>query len=129
MPLIFQHQIQRADLHINREALYLFGDNEERRGLGGLAGECRGEPNACGIVTKKAPSWESYAFWSDADFDRVRPIIDRDFEKPTRWIKAGKVVICPAEGVGQYRAKLPEVAPLIDSYIKLQIMSLGISRR
>lgn len=51
MPLLFQNTIRRAHLRANPKNLYLFGDNEQRRGLGGLARECRGEPNAVGIAT------------------------------------------------------------------------------
>ncbi len=35
------------------ETYWVFGDNLERRGLGGQAKEMRGEPNAIGIVTKR----------------------------------------------------------------------------
>ena len=37
----------------NPRAIYVFGDNLLRKGLGGQAKEMRGEPNTLGIVSKK----------------------------------------------------------------------------
>lgn len=34
MPVIFQEQISRTDLHCHPGNLYVFGDNEARRGMG-----------------------------------------------------------------------------------------------
>ena len=53
--IIYQKFIYRSDLKANPSVLYLFGDNLQRVGLGGQAKEMRGEPNAVGIATKKAP--------------------------------------------------------------------------
>lgn len=45
--------ISRAYVRANRDKLFLFGDNLERRGFGGQAAAMRAEPNAVGIPTKK----------------------------------------------------------------------------
>ena len=124
MPLIFQHMIFRRDLRANRDHLYLFGDNEERKGLGGQAGEMRGEPNAHGIRVKRAPSWERWAFWTDEDFDRVCLLIKEDFEKPYRWINAGKIVVVPERGLGTERGALHTDAPRILEFINEKITLL-----
>ena len=59
MPVIYQKRICRDDLRRNPNAVYIFGDNEARTGLGGQAREMRGEPNAMGIATKRSP----HEFW------------------------------------------------------------------
>jgi len=53
----------RTEKHITRQmlraepgTLWVFGDNLQRKGLGGQAKEMRGEPNAIGIPTKKGSS-------------------------------------------------------------------------
>jgi hypothetical protein len=126
MPLIYQDHIVRADLHANRLALYIFGDNEQRRGLGGQAEEMRGEPNAHGICVKRAPSRESWAFWTDADFSRVVPILRTDFDKPHRWLAAGRTVVFPTAKIGTERAELEERAPKIFQYVmkKIELLEL-----
>jgi hypothetical protein len=126
MPLIYQDFITRADLHANRSALYIFGDNEERRGLGGQAEEMRGEPNSHGIRVKRSPSRDKDAFWTNADFPRVITMIRDDFDKPHRWLTAGKVVVFPTAKIGSDRAELEERAPKIFSYImkKIELLEL-----
>ena len=59
-------------LRQNPEKIYVFGDNMKRYGKGGQA-VIRDEPNAFGIATKRYPSMEDWAFFSDKDdeFDCV----------------------------------------------------------
>jgi len=125
MPLIFQSMIYRTDLHSNRDVLYLFGDNEERRGLGGQAAEMRGERNAHGIRVKKAPSMDKWALWTDEDYERVVPLIKADLEKPYRYIGCGRTVVVPLAGLGTERAALEYAAPKILDYL---VMKLGTLR-
>ena len=63
-----QKFITRADLQANPKRLYLFGDNVMRAGLGGQAKEMRGEPNAVGVATKKAPHRGHLAYFTDAEY-------------------------------------------------------------
>jgi hypothetical protein len=51
MPVAFKELITPFDLHRHPRSIFVFGDNVARRGLGGLAGVCRGKPNALGVVT------------------------------------------------------------------------------
>ena len=88
--------MQRAEIRANPTALYVFGDNLLRVGLGGQARECRGEPNAVGIPTKKAPTMEAHAFLSDADLWRVGPIVDLAFER-----LGDQVVVVPRNRIGE----------------------------
>lgn len=52
MPIIKIKRFTRADLQAHPARLYVFGDNFQQRGLGGQTKECRGEPNAIGILTQ-----------------------------------------------------------------------------
>jgi hypothetical protein len=107
MPLIVQEWIERKDLRANPERLYLFGDNESRRGHGGQAAACRGEPNAVGVATKHFASRASNAYWSDAEFDRAKAIIDADLAPAFDHLRRGGEVVYPAAGL---RTGLSEIA-------------------
>jgi hypothetical protein len=121
MPVIFQDVIRREDLRAHPDRLYLFGDNEARAGKGrgaGQAGECRGEPNAVGVATKRRPSMEPGSFWSDDDFERCAAIIDRDLQRAFEHAKAGGLVVVPRSGIGTGRSELPIRAPRLMEHIR-----------
>lgn len=107
MPLLFQHRIYRADLRANRSALYVFGDNEERVGLGGQAAEMRGEPNAIGIATLRAPGH----YWNRRETMRQCAVIDKDAAPVFAALDDGRVVVFPLDGIGTGLARLKESAP------------------
>ena len=113
MPFLFQSYITRRDLQVNRKALYIFGDNLERRGRGGQAAEMRGEPNAIGLPTKRSPS----QYLIDTDL----PEIERENEEPLLLIhqhlfKKHGAVIWPLKGIGTGLAELYNHAPAIMQY-------------
>jgi hypothetical protein len=124
MPLIFKDRITRTDLRSQLDALFVFGDNEARSGMGGQAKECRGERNAVGVATKRGPSMAESAMWSDADFDRCTSIIDRDLEPVFEHIKNGGVVVFPASGIGTGLSQLPTRAPRIMEHIRNRVREL-----
>lgn len=127
MPVVFQERIERTDLQANPGNLYVFGDNEARRGLGGQAKACRGEPNAIGVATKKAPSMAESAMWSDADFDRCAAIIDADMEPLFKHARSGGVVVFPAAGIGTGLSQLPQRAPRLMDHIRQRVRELQSS--
>lgn len=112
--IIYQKIIKREDLWTNTKVLYVFGDNEKRKGYGGQAAEMRGEPNAVGVRTKKSPT----EFWSDETYgDNVKMI--NDDLKPI-WKKIfheDAVVIFPYDGIGTGLSELPRRAPLTYQYV------------
>ncbi len=69
MPVAFQDRITRSMVREHSEWLFVFGGHLARRGLGGKARECQGEPNAVGVPTKQAPAMTKEAFFPDADLD------------------------------------------------------------
>ncbi|KKL05458.1 hypothetical protein LCGC14_2605850, partial [marine sediment metagenome] len=54
----YRDHITRQMLRDEPDTLFVFGDNMQRRGLGGQAFAMRGEPNAVGIPTKIFPSMD-----------------------------------------------------------------------
>jgi hypothetical protein len=113
MPLIYQKWISRDDLQANPEARYVFGDNTQRRGLGGQAKEMRGEPNAIGIVTKWYPDTPNAAFFRDDDFhiDIIHQGVNDDLEMVMEAIEQKRTVIWPLDGIGTGLSRLPQNAP------------------
>lgn len=124
MPIIRQYRIFRLDLVENPDVLYVFGDNVERRGLGGQAHSMRGEENAVGIRTKWTPELTAQAFFNDRDYEECIQMIDHDFEPVIDHLEAGGVVVIPLEGLGTGLAKLMQKAPRIYNYLKTKIETL-----
>lgn len=124
MPLLFQERIVRADLRASPETLFVFGDNELRRGMGGQAAECRGEPNAVGVATKRSPSMGESAMWSDADFERCAAIIDADMEPLYAHVRKGGTVVFPKAGIGTGLSQLPQRAPALFEHIRSRVREL-----
>ena len=116
--------ISRGDLRQNRNILYVFGDNDTREGLAGQAKQMRGEPNAMGISTKKAPNMGDSAFKNDAEFEENARIITQDIDAIIAAWNSGsytKVVVPP---IGQGLAKLSEKAPKTWAYLNEELRRL-----
>lgn len=118
MPIEFTVRYTRPMLQENPSKLFVFGDNEMRRGLGGQAAACRYEPNAVGITTKWTPSTEEDAFYTDLDRLHWRDVNRANFAKLHLHLSKGLVVVWPADGIGTGRAELPERAPSIAAEIE-----------
>jgi hypothetical protein len=87
------HRYTRQDLRDNPAKLFVFGDNFARRGLGGQAREARGEPNAIGIRTQKAPTYEPSDFLTDAEYGANVTAILADFVAVFEALARGQVVV------------------------------------
>lgn len=101
--IIYQARIYRADLTANPTVTYVFGDNMARVGFGGQAAEMRGEPNAFGIPTCRAPGI------------KYRPVMDQvaclvqwrmDCFHLEHKIHHG-IVVFPSDGIGTGLARMP----------------------
>lgn len=125
MPLVFKDKILRSDLIENPQALFVFGDNEARKGFGGQAGQCRGEENAIGVATKRGPSMVDSAFWSDMDFDRCAKIVDADLRPVFEHIQRGGVVVFPTSGIGTGLSQLPSRAPRLMEHIRNRVREMN----
>ena len=113
MPIIYQKWITRVDLQANPSILYVFGDNVQRKGMGGQAKEMRGEPNAVGIATKWKPTISTDAFFSDQDIEEIQDIQSNDLLPVLKHLQAKGTVIWPLDGIGTGLSKLPEQAPKV----------------
>lgn len=126
MPILLWSHIERRYTEDFPYLYWVFGDNEERRGFGGLAKQLRGAPNALGICTKRSPSMEPEAFWREKDFKRVKALIDADFKPVEEALAEGKRVVFPRKGIGSGLAKLADWAPSIKAYIDQKVLDLCI---
>lgn len=124
MALKMLKKLERRMIQKNPDALFVFGDNLVQKGFGGQAKEARGEKNSVGIPTKRLPSMSTDAFFSDADYDVVFPLICAAFEKLRRHVSSGGLVYYPEAGVGTGLADLKNKAPMIYSHIQREFNAL-----
>ena len=117
--------IYRQDLQQNPDSLYLFGDNEERRGLGGQAIQMRGEPNAVGVRTKRRPRLKEGDFWTDETYEANCRMIEDDLAPVRKHLAAGGTVVIPEDGLGTGLAQLAERAPRTLAFLQAALESLA----
>lgn len=122
--IIYQKMIYREDCKRNPSVLYLFGDNERRAGMGGQAAEMRGEPNAVGVRTKRAPGRESEDFWTDKTLDRNCGMIEEDLSRVKSHLRRGGTVIIPTDGIGTNRADMERRCPKTFHVLRQMLTSL-----
>lgn len=119
--ILFQFRVYRSDLNLNPHVFYVFGDNDQRVGLGGQAKEMRGEVNAWGIRTKRAPNNDDSSFYTNEDLGKVQ----EDFRLlEAEVLSKGQTVVFPTEGLGTGLADLKNRAPAIHQWIENEIIRL-----
>jgi len=116
--------ITRTEVKSNPKTLYLFGDNDQRKGLGGQAKEMRGEVNTVGVSTKKYPSNAESSFKTDSELEENKKIITEDINKVIAEWNTGKYnkVSVPQIGVGL--AALPTRAPQTYAFLQKELNRL-----
>ena len=116
--------INRSELRKNPRTLYLFGDNDVRKGLGGQAKEMRNEPNAIGISTKKLPATSEQSYKTDVELDQNKKIITDDINKVIATWDSGKYdkLVIPEMGTGL--AELPTRAPQTFAFLQQELKRL-----
>lgn len=120
--------ITREYVRANRDKLFLFGNNLERKGFGGQAAAMRGEPNAIGLPTKKSPSYRTEAFFTDREFEQKKNAIDAAFAEITRFVSDSIcVIVIPSDGLGTGRAQLDRRAPRTFAYLQERLSELSSS--
>ncbi|MBK7510715.1 MAG: hypothetical protein IPI76_00365 [Chloracidobacterium sp.] len=118
--------ITRALVREHRDYIFLFGDNLARQGFGGQAAAMRGEPNVVGIPTKKLPSNNENAFFTDAEFEQNKAAIDQAFERlSVIYLATDQIIVIPANGIGTGRAQLDNRAPLTFAYLQKRLGDLS----
>jgi len=126
VPVEYVDRYSREEIRANSRALYVFGDNFAERGLRGQAAAARGEPNAVGIATKRAPSLVESAFLTDADLQRLQDHVAAALDRLREHLAAGGTVVMPADGIGTGLAQMPDRAPACWRWLCGQLAQLGI---
>lgn len=124
MPFIKMKWITREFVREHPDWVFVFGDNEERVGLGGQAKAMRGEPNAIGVATKKAAGHRPQDYWYDSDYNRQIDVVTKDFIPVMKALVQERTVVFPKDGIGTGLAKLKENAPNTLQYIELFVRIL-----
>jgi hypothetical protein len=115
----YRSWITRDMLRAEPDARFVFGDNSKRVGLGGQAYSMRGEPNAIGVQTKRAPGMAEDDFFSPfivAGTDDFNAIM-LDLGSVVRALKEGRTIYVPRDGLGTGLSQLPVRAPAIADLI------------
>lgn len=109
----YRVHISRADVKANPTYIFVFGDNDMRTGLGGLAREVRGEPNAFGIRVKKRPYRDWDAYYTDREYeDNLKKICD-DINKIMDAVNSNQysTIVFPKAGIGTGLADMQKRCP------------------
>lgn len=115
--------ITRKYIQDHPHVLFVFGDNDKRYGLGGMAKEFRGEPNTIGIRVKKAPSMGKGSFYTDDEFELNCSKIIFDLIRVEKIVDYYQGVYIPS-GIGEGLAKLKEKAPRTYAFLKESLRDL-----
>ena len=94
-------------LRANLNKVYVFGDNMKAFGKGGQA-IIRDEPNAFGIPTKRYPSKDNWAYFSDKEDERMAVIVSL---RKLYLIGQSRVIVFPSGGIGTGLALMGEKSP------------------
>lgn len=116
----------RKQIRAAPDTLFIFGDNFDQKGFGGQAAEARGEPNAVGIPTKRAPSMRPDAFLTDADLARLQAAAGPALDRLRGHLDAGGEVVMPAAGIGTGLAQMATRAPACWAWLCTALRALGI---
>lgn len=112
--------ITRVQIQKNIDILFIFGDNDEREGLGGMAKEFRGEPNSFGIRVKKKPETSVDAYYNDQEYlencEKILEDTDYILSEINNYIG-----INMPEGIGTGLAELNTRAPNTYKFLKNQL--------
>lgn len=110
--------ITASEIRKSKDIVYIYGGNLMHRETGGqarVAARFVWMKKAFPIPTKRAPSMQASAFFSDQE-DEIKAVKNA-FIEILKFIKKGKkIVFFP--GIGEGRAKLPERSPIIFAMIR-----------
>jgi hypothetical protein len=128
--LWYVNMYKRTHIQLCPEILVIFGDNLERRGLGGQAKECRGEPNCLGIPTKRSPGRNIGDYLYDLDIAQAGKVISQGFIIARDALLRGQDVAYPFSGIGSGRAQLESRAPKLKGLVDdgLHMLETSCSR-
>lgn len=103
----------------NPNMLFVFGDNEQRMGMGGQA-IIRQMPNAVGLATKKSSAF----YWSDDNLEHNKKVINGDIYEIKRQYEEEKYkyLVLPKAGLGTGLSDLHNQAPRTFLYLTERLL-------
>lgn len=104
------------DVKTRPNMLFIFDDNLLHEGKDGQA-IIRDEHNTFGIPTKKAPTMEDSAFFTDDEYDDNTNIFKEHIIKLIKLSSKYQYIVFPKGGLGTGPADLPKKAPLTYKYL------------
>ena len=115
------------DTRENPDYLFVFGDNDIKKGKKGQA-VIRDEPNALGIPTKKFPSFNISSFYYDSEFEDNKKKIDLAINNIIKNFMKKKYtrLVIPSNGFGTGLSKLNIKAPKTFKYLESKINAIKI---
>jgi len=122
---IFKGFWKPSDCLYNSNWLFIFGDNDVKRGLGGQAviRRCR---NAMGIPTKKYPNYNPDSYYTDDEFtencQKIDAALDRIIETVETTQPKYEYIVLPEDGFGTGLARLKTHAPRTLEYIDREVL-------
>lgn len=127
MKIIYMPHITRKYVQDHPHLLFVFGDNDIRKGFGGLAKEVRGAPNSFGVRVKRRPSLDDNSFYKDENFSEQSLKIICDIENIKSKSKNYDAIVFPSNGIGTGLADLKNRSPKTWEYLnKILFEELGI---
>ncbi|SNW61975.1 Hypothetical protein ORPV_71 [Orpheovirus IHUMI-LCC2] len=111
------------DVINNKNCLFVFGDNDARKGKGGQA-IIRGLSNTIGIRTKHYPNYLLSSYYSDDSVVENCQKIKEDIDNIILLSKDYQYVILPKDGFGTGLANLPKHAPQTYNYLVNEVYRL-----
>lgn len=108
------------DVEANSNFLFVYGDNDQKRGRGGQA-IIRDLPNTIGIPTKKAPNNLPESFYYDVEYEKNIKKIDHAIDLILLESEFYDGIILPRDGFGTGLAKMKIFAPKTLEYLNGQI--------
>jgi hypothetical protein len=126
MKVILMPHIQRKYIIDHQELVFVFGDNDARKGYGGLAKEARGLYNTHGIRVKKYPSMAVDAFYNDEEFEEQKKKIDMDINELLKRSNNFEAVVFPLNGIGTGLADLPHRSWITFEYLCKRLVDIGV---
>lgn len=117
MQIIYIDKITRFYVRHHPEYLFIFGDNDARKGFGGLAREVRGESNSAGIRVKRYPSMSDDSFYNEDDIENQTKNITDDIDAINKRLINYTAIVFPTRGIGTGMAKLEEKSPTTKMFL------------
>lgn len=108
------------DVKANPNFVFVFGDNDERKGEGGQA-VIRYAKNALSIRTKKALGFDEKDYYTDAEYKENIRKLDADFIAIQEAMAEGSKVVISANGYGNGLSRMPAKCPKTYEYLEKKL--------